>query len=68
MFFTPPSRALMVDFLDDLMARRVFYERRLHGAYSTEADRALDSYRHSTRPGAADPGQASSGRERLHGN
>ena len=54
MFFAPHSRALMVDFLDDLMARRVFYERQLYGAYSTEADRALDRYRHSKPPGGAD--------------
>jgi hypothetical protein len=68
MFFTPQSRALMVDFLDDLMAHRVFYERQLHGAYSTEADRALNSYRHSRRPGAADLGQARSGPERQRGD
>jgi len=54
MFFAPHSRALMVDFMDDLMARRVFYERQLYGAYSAEADRALDRYRHSKPPGGAD--------------
>jgi hypothetical protein len=54
MFFAPQSRALMVDFLDDLMARRVFYERRLYGAYSTEADRALARYHRAKPPGGAD--------------
>jgi hypothetical protein len=54
MFFAPQSRSLMVDFLDDLMARRVFHERRLYGAYSTEAERALARYRLAKPPGGAD--------------